>query len=425
VPASAGTYVFLSGAMVSDEARRRATWTEHLFGQGAMPPRRAVRTAFRDAVVAATLRLQGVPMLAPTLKLWRGTARWDQWQSMYEARCARGRETRRITMHRAPEGLKLTALPLRRALVVGSCLSERWVDVFRATSGCACDHVLINNFADLPASPPCTADQYDFQVVQIALRTLLPENSYFHLPYADIEAHRQLFEDIRGRLPHYLASMMRWNKQHGLLAFVANFFVPQQNPMGRLMPRRDLRNLVFMVEQINALLVDELQRYDNAYLLDIDQIAATLGKAFVQDDSLTLVSHNSTLDPAFWIPDVVTAETAPYKVSGDLFAAATWAEIVAMYRTLRQLDAVKLVTVDLDDTIWRGVAAEGNSDGIDDRIEGWPIGMIEALMFLKKRGVLLAIVSKNDETRIVQLWDQMMAGRLRLDDFVARRINWR
>jgi FkbH-like protein len=382
--------------------------------------------AFRDAVIEATLRLQGVPVLASTLRRCIGTTRLDQWQSMYDARCARhGRASQRITMHRAPRGLKLTALPLRRTLVVGSCLSQRWGDVFQAASGCACDYVLINHIAELPAGPPCAADEYDFQVVQIPLRTLLPENSYFHLPYADIEAHRRLFEDIRGRLPHYLASMMRWNKQHGLLTFVANFFVPQQNPMGRLMPRQDLRNPVFMVEQINALLADELQRYDNAYLLDIDQIAATLGKAFIQDDSLTLLSHNSTLDPAFWATDAVPSGTAPYMLPGDRFAATIWAEIVAMHRTLLQLDAVKLVTVDLDDTIWRGVAAEGNSDGIYDRMEGWPIGMIEALKFLKKRGMLLAIVSKNDETRIVQLWDQMMAGRLGLDDFVAGRINWR
>ena len=95
-----------------------------------------------------------------------------------------------------------------------------------------------------------------------------------------------------------------------------------------------------------------------------------------------------------------------------------------MYRTLRGIDQVKLVIVDLDDTLWRGVIAE-EGDISDETIEGWPMGLIEALQFLKKRGVLLAIISKNDEARIEGLWDRIMRGRLRLEDFVVRRINWR
>ena len=50
---------------------------------------------------------------------------------------------------------------------------------------------------------------------------------------------------------------------------------------------------------------------------------------------------------------------------------------------------------------------------------------MEALCFLKRRGVLLAIVSKNDEGRIAGIWDTMTHGLIRLDDFAVRRINWR
>jgi FkbH-like protein len=72
-----------------------------------------------------------------------------------------------------------------------------------------------------------------------------------------------------------------------------------------------------------------------------------------------------------------------------------------------------------------GAAIAAEDDIREDPVEGWPLGVIEALQFLKKRGVLLAIVSRNDEARIVQVWDSIMLGRLRLDDFAIRKINWR
>ena len=36
---------------------------------------------------------------------------------------------------------------------------------------------------------------------------------------------------------------MKYNTQAGLPTLVMNFMVPQYNPMGRLLPRYDLRNL--------------------------------------------------------------------------------------------------------------------------------------------------------------------------------------
>ncbi len=96
---------------------------------------------------------------------------------------------------------------------------------------------------------------------------------------------------------------------------------------------------------------------------------------------------------------------------------------MALFRTVRQVDAVKLVIVDLDDTLWRGVAAE-SEDHSGEAVEGWPLGLIEALLFLKRRGVLLAIVSKNDEARVLGFWENILQGRMTPEDFAARRIDW-
>jgi FkbH-like protein len=57
--------------------------------------------------------------------------------------------------------------------------------------------------------------------------------------------------------------------------------------------------------------------------------------------------------------------------------------------------------------------------------EGWPKGFWEALLVLKRRGILLAIISKNEESRVVEAWDTLVARQLKLDDFAICRINWR
>src|SRR5438876_7812818 len=53
-----------------------------------------------------------------------------------------------------------------------------------------------------------------------------------------------------------------------------------------------------------------------------------------------------------------------------------------------------------------------------DNVEGWPLGVVEALANLKRRGVLLAILSRNDERHVPSFWERTIyARRLDLDDF--------
>ena len=222
---------------------------------------------------------------------------------------------------------------------------------------------------------------------------------------------------------------MRYNRETGLLTFVAGFLVPQQNPMGRMLPREDPRNLVFVVESLNRNLAALAASCHNSYYVDFDQIASGLGKQFIQDDSITSSSHGSFLSDWSVMGDRDRLEplepvSTHFDIRADQFRQAVWTELLAMYRTVRAVDQVKLVIIDLDDTLWRGIIAE-ETDIADEMIEGWPMGLIEALQFLKKRGILLAICSKNDESKIEKMWAPIMGGRLRLADFVVRKINWR
>ncbi len=332
--------------------------------------------------------------------------------------------------YRVPADLQRTELPIRRVLVIGSCLAQGWIRENRE-SGAEFDYILTNNLSPLPEMPPAAITAYDFQVVQLPLRSIMHENTYGHLP-ATMAAFEELFGSVKAWLSQYLDIALVWNTRHGLLSFVSNFMVPQQNPLGRLLPRNDLRNLVYFVEKLNEHLYEEIAKRSNVYLLDVDQIAATFGRRSMQDDGVWVTSHGGTLndaeyaaDQARMVPMPAMSVHYPLLAAGEsFFYKAAWTELVGMFRTLRGCDQVKLVIFDLDDTLWRGVVAEEGQiePGL---IEGWPVGLMEAACFLKSRGILLAICSKNDEARITALFDRIGGGRLKLSDFAAKRINWR
>jgi FkbH-like protein len=88
----------------------------------------------------------------------------------------------------------------------------------------------------------------------------------------------------------------------------------------------------------------------------------------------------------------------------------------------------KCVVVDLDNTLWGGVVADDGVAGIELG-EGSPTGEAfrafqRYLRELKRRGVLLAVCSKNDEDVARLPFERHPDMLLRTDDFVAFKANW-
>lgn len=90
--------------------------------------------------------------------------------------------------------------------------------------------------------------------------------------------------------------------------------------------------------------------------------------------------------------------------------------------------ARKLIVLDLDNTLWGGIVG-------DDGVEGLQLGghsatgeayveFQKALKALSRRGVALAVASKNDEAVALKAIDEHPAMVLRRDDLAAWRINW-
>ena len=280
----------------------------------------------------------------------------------------------------------------------------------------------------LPEAPPHAASEYDFLIIQIPTRCISSDSRLWRLAYEDAEGHRRAFDEACAAIDLFVDNHLAWTVRFGIPAFVTNFFLPQGDLTGRLLPRYDLRNIVHFYEELNRHIEASIKRYPRAYLLDIDRIAGSFGRRFVQDDGVLWTKHGSVM-PTEWPVETrikpMPAMRDHYEVTWpSYFVAAVWAEAMAMHRTMIQVDPVKLVVLDLDDTLWMGVSGDDAQIGAA-MVESWPLGIAEALMYLKKRGTLLAIISKNDEKRIRTIWPSIFGTAITPEDFAVVRINWR
>jgi FkbH-like protein len=87
----------------------------------------------------------------------------------------------------------------------------------------------------------------------------------------------------------------------------------------------------------------------------------------------------------------------------------------------------KVIAVDCDNTLWGGVLGEVGPDGIQIGSDGAGRGFQLFQRFLKQlkeRGLLLAVVSKNEEADVLRVFENHPEMVLRPNDIAAWRVNW-
>ena len=181
-----------------------------------------------------------------------------------------------------------------------------------------------------------------------------------------------------------------------------NFAIPPENAFGHLSVRVPGSRYT-MLQNLNLRLAAAAG--DNVSLVDCERIASQYGK-------------ERWFDPRYWhfSKQAVSLEALP------TLARNTIAVIAAAAGLTR-----KCLVVDLDNTLWGGVIGEEGLPGID--LGRTPAGeafvaLQEYLLQLKERGVLLAVVSKNNDADARQPFLEHPDMRLRLDDFAAFVANW-
>ncbi len=337
-----------------------------------------------------------------------------------------------------PRDLSVNETTIRRVLITGSCLANTYHN-YLGRNGIESDYVASNGFLK-PAEPPRPMSDYDFEVIQLALREVVTDRVIAFSRFAG-EAHRSaIIDDAELGLRHRLTAYLKRSRQHGTLTFVCNFIVPQVPVAASLVQAGSEQDFGTLVRRLNTIVREVVADHPNAYVSDLDAIASSIGKKNMHDDVVHFYSHNSSWSshvqifdssPDFNAPpggriEAVPSADALYGLKEDEFIGAVWRQWITLHRVVNQVDQVKLVIFDLDDTLWRGQIAEHYGDGAWPVSHGWPLGLWETVHHLKARGILTAICSKNEESIVRERWSRaVMADWLSLDDFTFVAINWR
>ena len=156
---------------------------------------------------------------------------------------------------------------------------------------------------------------------------------------------------------------------------------------------------------MNLRLMERFKAANNVFVLDAQRWLSAAGK-------------NAYSPKAFYLGKVPFHADVFAEAARDLQAA-----VVGLSGGAR-----KLLVVDLDDTLWGGIVGDvgwenlrlGGHDGLGEAF----VDFQRALKDLTRRGIVLAIVSKNEEATALDAIRKHPAMVLREDDFVAHRINW-
>jgi FkbH-like protein len=184
--------------------------------------------------------------------------------------------------------------------------------------------------------------------------------------------------------------------QHG-------FVVPDESPYGHLALRLPSSRRT-LVDRLNARL-GELAG-TSVLLVDADRLASRIGK-------------ERWFDPRLWY-----AMRQPFSYAALPVLARETAAVLAGDVGL----SARCLVLDLDNTLWGGIVGEEGADGVTvgDGPDGEAFAAFqEYIRDLSRRGVLLAVASKNDAEAARAPFQQNEKMRLKLDDFSAFVADWR
>jgi FkbH-like protein len=237
----------------------------------------------------------------------------------------------------------------------------------------------------------------DFALVWTSPQKIVPA-------FANALNHETVAEDRMLAEVDQFADCLRESQNHFRVVFVVSWTLPLHRRGDGILNLKGqgLRKLLL---KMNLRLAERLENCAGVYLLDGQRWMETVGK--------------NAYSPKLWY-----LTKTPFHA--DVFRCAASDVKAALSAVLG--GSRKLLIVDLDNTLWGGVVGDlgwqnlrlGGHDYLGEAY----LDFQRALKSLRNRGILLAIASKNEEAVALEALAKHPEMELRLEDFVAHRINW-
>jgi FkbH-like protein len=210
----------------------------------------------------------------------------------------------------------------------------------------------------------------------------------------------QVLEDVDA----YSDSLARLTDRVKIL-FVPTWTLPTGMAGYGMLERKPGMGLADLLARMNLRLAENLEKLSGAFVIDAGRWVQFAGQ--------------EAFNPKLWYMGKIPFGNPVFKQAVSEIKSALTGLLGG---------AKKIIFVDLDDTLWGGSVGE----------EGWqnlklgghdPIGEAfsdfqRALKSLTRRGILLGIVSKNEEQVALEAIDKNPEMILKREDFVGWRINW-
>ena len=241
----------------------------------------------------------------------------------------------------------------------------------------------------------------DVVVLAVHGRALFPDlyDAPFEVPVAERRA------SVQGIVDQMAGLLSQLTSRTSALVLLHTFGTPQYSPISSLDLRDEFGQTAFF-QALNERLAERVRRdYPSVRLIEEDRVYGRIGKQHVTDARM------------WYLARIGIGE-------GALGALAD--EYLRFIKPLKGR-ARKCLVLDLDNTLWGGVVGEDGPHGIalgQEAPGNAYRAFQEAILALAKRGVILAIVSKNNEADAMEVLEHHPDMVLRPQHFAALRINW-
>jgi FkbH-like protein len=259
-----------------------------------------------------------------------------------------------------------------------------------------------NAFAQEILDPGSSLYKFDPQAVILAVRTPDAAPDLWN-HYADLAP--DAIVGVIERVSESFAQWIRAFRERSSAALIVHSLDVPARPSSGVLDVQQHKGQSAAIQQINLELKRIASQHRNVYVVDYDGLVARHGRLHWHDERKWLIAR------------------MPIAADHLIYLAREWMRFLVPLSG----KTAKVLVADLDNTLWGGIIGEDGINGIKlgPEYPGAAFQQLQrAMLDLSRRGIILAICSKNNPDDAMEALKNHPGMLLKLKDFAAVRINW-